>query len=329
MQFDRLQRREFITLLGGAAVAWPLGAHAQQAGKLPTIGYVGTNAADWAPRTSAFVGRLRELGWIEGRTLAIDYRWSEGRPERVAEFATEFVQKKVDVIVSYGTAVAAFKQATMVIPIIFAMASDPVGGGLVASLARPGGNVTGLSLQATDLAGKRLQRLREVVPAIRRLAIIFNGGYSATVLEMRDVQAAAQALGLEVAPLEVRRAEEIAPAFAGLKVKSDALYVAMDAFLEANRTQILALATGARLPTMFDNRIHVQAGALMSYGPSFQDLFRRAADDVDKILRGTKPGDIPVEQPTKFELVVNLKTAKAIGLTIPESFLSLADEVIE
>ena len=217
--------REFITLLGGAAAAWPLAARAQQSGKLPTIGFLGTDASVWSPWTAAFVERLRELGWIEGRTIAIEYRWAEGRPERVAEIAAEFVRLKVDVIVTYGGAVATLKQATAVIPIVFALAIDPVGSGLVASLARPGGNVTGLSIQPTDLAGKRLELLREVVPGLRRLAIMVNVGYPQAVLEMGEVQAAARTLGLEVAPLEIRRAEDIAPAFEALKAQADALYV--------------------------------------------------------------------------------------------------------
>jgi putative tryptophan/tyrosine transport system substrate-binding protein len=275
------------------------------------------------------VARLRELGWIEGRTIAIEYRWSEGRPERYAEIAAEFVRLKVDVIVTVGSAVPTVKQATAVIPIVFAIAADPVGNGLVASLAKPGGNVTGLSLQETELAGKRLELLREVVPRFRRLAIMANVGSPQSVLEMGETQAAARTLGLEVAPLEIRRAQDIAPAFEALNAQADALYVAGDQLVAANRTRILTFALGARLPTIFGARAYVQAGALMSYGPSFPDLFRRAAEMVDKILRGTKPGDIPVEQPTKFEFVLNLTTAKVLGLTIPESFLLRADSVIE
>ena len=275
------------------------------------------------------MARLRELGWIEGRTIAIEYRWSEGRTERYAEIAGEFVRLKVDVIVTVGSAVPTVKQATAVIPIVFAVAIDPVSSGLVASLAKPGGNVTGLSLQATNLAGKRLELLREVVPQLLRLAIIFNVGNAQPVLEMGETQAAARMLGLDVAPLVIQRAEDIAPAFEGLKARADALYVAIDQLMVANLTRILTLALGARLPTVFSTRDFVRAGGFMSYGPNYSDLFQRSADYVDKILRGTKPGDIPVEQPTKFELVINLKTAKALGLTIPESFLLRADEVIE
>jgi putative tryptophan/tyrosine transport system substrate-binding protein len=324
-----MRRREFITLLGGAAATWPLAARAQQAGRLPTIGFLGANATAWSSRTGAFVGRLRELGWIEGRTVVIEYRWDDGRPERAAEIAAEFVQLKPEVIVTVGSVVATLKQVTPVIPIVFALANDPVGGGLVASLARPGGNVTGLSSQAPDLAGKRLELLREVVPRLRRLAILVDVGYPAAVIEMREVQAAARTLGIEVAPLEIRRAEDIASAFEALKARADALYVVVDTLVAANRPRIITLARGARLPTIFQQSDFVQAGGLMSYGPNIPDLFRRAAELVDKILRGAKPGDIPIEQPIKFELVVNLRTAKALGLTIPELFLQRADEVIE
>jgi putative tryptophan/tyrosine transport system substrate-binding protein len=323
-----MRRREFIAGLGSAA-AWPAVARAQQAGKLPTIGFLGSNALTWTAWTAAFVERLRALGWVEGRTIIIDYRWTEGRPERVAEVAAEFVRLKVDVIVTDAIAVPALKQATAVIPIVFALALDPVGSGLVATLARPGGNVTGLSIQQTDLAGKRLELLREVVSGLRRLAIIANVGYPAAAQEMGEVQAAARSLGIEVAPLEIRRAENIARAFEALKAQADALYVVGDPLVGTNRTGIMTFALTARLPTIFNTRDHVQAGGLMSYGPNFPAQLRRAADFVDAILRGTKPGDIPVEQPTQFELVINLTTAKALGLTIPETLLATADEVIQ
>jgi putative tryptophan/tyrosine transport system substrate-binding protein len=322
-------RRQLLVAFGGAAVACPLVARAQQAGKLPTIGVLGADATGWRPWTDAFMERLRALGWIEGRTIAIQYRWLEGRPERAAEIAAEFVRLKVDVILTSGLAVTTLMQATSVIPIVFALAPDPVGGGLVASLARPGGNVTGLSIEATDLAGKRLEFLREVVPGLHRLALMVNVGYPQAMREMSAVQAAARTLGIEVAPLEIRRAEDIAPAFAALKVQADALYIAIEALVLANRTPIITLALGAHLPTIFGTRDYVQAGGLMSYGPNFPDLFRHAADMVDKILHGTRPADLPVEQPTKFELVINLTTAKALGLTLPESFLTRADELIE
>jgi ABC-type uncharacterized transport system substrate-binding protein len=236
-----MRRRDFITLVSGAAISWPLAASAQQAGKLPTIGFLGSNASAWRPWTEAFVGRLRELGWIEGRTIAIEYRWSEGRPERNATIAAEFVRLKADVIVANGTAVPTVKQATLAIPIVFPIAVDPVGGGLVASLARPGGNVTGLSVQQSDAAGKRLELLREVVPSLRRLAIMTNVGNPQAVLEMGEVQAAAHKLGIEVAPLEIRRAEDIAPAFATIKAQTDAIYIVQEALVNANRTRIITL----------------------------------------------------------------------------------------
>jgi len=324
-----MKRREFITLLGGAA-AWPVSARAQQATKLPTIGYLGSaTLATESQRMAAFVQRLRELGWIEGRTVVIDYRWAEGRTERYAEIAAEFVRLKVDVIVTVGGAVAAAKQATATIPIVFAGAGDPVGSGMVASLAQPGGNVTGLSVQSIDLAGKRLEILREIFPDVRRLAIIGNVEYAATVLEMGEAQAAARALGLEVARSEIRRAEDIAPAFEALKGAAQALYVCPDATINANHARINTLALGARLPTMHGVREYVEAGGLMAYGPNLADLYRRAADYVDKILRGAKPADLPVEQPTKFDLVINLVTARALGLEMPATLLARADEVIE
>jgi len=316
------------TFLYGLTLA-PLVAEAQQAGKSPTIGFLGADASAFSPWTAAFVARLRELGWIEGSTIAIEYRWSQGRTERYAEIAAEFVRLKVDVIVTVGSAVPIVRQATAVIPIVFAVGIDPVGSGLVASLARPGGNVTGLSIQANELAGKRLEFARELVPRLHRLAIMFNVGNAQPVLEMGETQAAARMLGLEVVPLVIQRPEDITSAFQALKTRADALYVAVDQLMVANRTSILTSALGARLPTIFSTRDFVTAGALMSYGPSYAERFRHAADYVDKILRGAKPGDLPVEQPRKFELVINLKTAKALGLTIPQSRLLRADEIIE
>jgi putative ABC transport system substrate-binding protein len=326
-----MRRRDFITRIAASAVAWPLAARAQQPGKLQTIGFFGALTSSAASQwTAAFVQRLRELGWIEGRNIAIEYRWLEGRAERAGEIAAEFVRLKVDVIVTHATApVLAAKQATSVIPIVFAVAADPLGAGVVASLARPGGNVTGLSNQQTDLAGKRLELLRELVPGLRGLAIICNVGNPSTVLDMGEAQAAAKALGLEITALEIRRPEDIAPAFDALKGRAEALYVCGDTLTATNRIRINTLAVAARLPTMHGAREYVEAGGLMSYAPNFPGLFRRAADYVDKILRGAKPADLPVEQPTKFDLVVNLTTAKALGLTIPESFLLRADEVIE
>jgi putative ABC transport system substrate-binding protein len=326
-----MRRREFITLLGGAAAVGPVAARAQQPAKLPTIGFLGPNtpALD-SRRVGAFVQRLRELGWTEDRNVAIEYRWAEGRTERLAEFAAEFVRLKVDVIVTSATPpVIAAKQATSVIPIVFAAVGDPVGTGIVNSLARPGGNATGLSIQATDLAGKRLELLHEVAPGLRRLAIMANPGAPPAVLEMAEAQTTARALGLEIVASEIRRPEDIAAAFEAFKGRAEALYVCNDPLVTTNRTRINTLALGMRLPTMYNVREFVEAGGLMSYGPNFLDLFRRAADFADKILRGAKPSDIPVEQPTKFDLVINLKTAKALGLDVPPTLLARADEVIE
>ena len=325
-----MKRRQFITLLGGAAAAWPLAARAQQTGKLPIIGFLGASPSIESQRVAAFVQRLRELAWIDGRNLAIEYRWAEGRNERYAENAAELVRLKVDVIVTSATPpTLAAEQATAVIPIVFAAVSDPVGSGLVASLARPGGNVTGLANQISDTAGKKLELLREVVPGLRRLAIMVNVGNPASVLDMSEAQAAARTVGLEVTTSEIRRADDIAPAFEALKDRADALYLSPDPLMNTNRTGINILAVGARLPTMHGSREYAEAGGLMSYGPNLPNHFRRAADFVDKILRGAKPADIPVEQPTKFDLIINLTTAKALRLKIPESLLLRADEVIE
>jgi len=327
---SHIERRKFLATLGGVA-AWPIAARAQQAGKLPTIGFLvsGTplSHGQWI---AAFVRRLHEPGWIEGRTVAIEYHWAEGRTERFDAIAAEFVRRKVDVIVTSATApVVAAKQATSVIPIVFAAAGDPVASGLVASLARPGGNITGLSVQQTDVAAKRLELLREVVPGLSRLAILANLGSPAAVLEMRDVQATARTLGLEVITLEIQRGEDIASAFKALQSRADALYVAIDPLVNTHRIRINTLALATRLPTMHGSREGVEAAGLMSYGPNLPDLFRRAAEFVDKILRGAKPADIPVEQPRKFDFVINLTTANALGLDVPPILLARADEVIE
>jgi len=324
-----MRRREFLGL-AGAAATWPVIARAQPSSKLPIIGLLTAGAPATHGRwVNAFVQRLSELGWIENRTIAIEYRWAEGRSERYAEIAAEFVERRVDVIVTQGGAVAAAKKATSLIPIVFTVAADPLADGLVASLARPGGNVTGLSLQFTDVAGKRLGLLREAGAHVGRLAIIANVGYRAASLEMAEVEATARKLGLEVVTSPIRRAQDIAPAFATLKGRAEALYVCADPLVSTNQFHINELAVSARLPTMHGIGEYVKAGGLMSYGANFPDLWRRGGDYVDKILRGAKPGDIPVEQPTKFDLVINLKTAKALGLTVPPTLLARADEVIE
>ena len=326
-----MRRRDFIKVIVGSAGAWPLAAGAQQTGKLPTIGFLGNSSSIESQRVAAFVQRLRELGWIDGRNLAIEYRWAEGRNERYAEAAAELLRLKVDIIVTVATpATLAAKQATTIIPIVFGAATDPIGTGLVQSLARPGGNVTGLSNQISDTSGKKLEFLREIVPSLRRLAILANPGNPAVLLDVVETQAAARKLGLEVTTSEVRRAEDITPAFDALvEAHADALYVCTDPLLNTYRVRVNTLALAARLPTIHGLREYVEAGGLMSYGPNLPDLLRRAADFVDKILRGAKPADIPVEQPTKFDLVINLTTAKALGLTVPQSLLASADEVIE
>jgi putative ABC transport system substrate-binding protein len=325
-----MRRRQFLGVLSSAA-AWPLAASAQGARKLPTIGLLsGATSSVEGQRIAAFVQRLRELGWIEGRTVAIEYRWAEGRSKRFAEIAAEFVRLKVDVILATGTAPAlAAKQATGDIPVVFALAGDPVGTGLVASLARPGGNVTGQSNQAIDVADKKVELLREVVPGLRRLAILANVGYPGGALEISEIHEAARKLGLDVVTSEIRRAEDIAPVIEALKGSAEAIYIVGDPLVNTNRVRINTLALAARLPTIYVQREPVEAGGLMSYGPNFPDLFRRAAEYVDKILRGAKPADLPVEQPTKFELIINLATAKGLGITLPPTLLARADEVIE
>jgi putative tryptophan/tyrosine transport system substrate-binding protein len=326
-----VRRRTFISLLGGAAAAWPLAARAQHPAKLPTIGYLGGGALitqrAWV---DAFVQRLHELGWIEGRTIAIEYRWGEARTERYAEIAAEFVRLKVDVILAAGTEPAiAAKQATSSIPIVFPTAADPIASRLVASLARPGGNVTGLSNVATDLAGKRLEIVREVVPGLRRLAVMANADYSGAVFERKEIDEAARKLGIELMPLSIRRVEDIGSALEGVKGRADALYTTGDLLMHAQRLRINTFALAARLPTMFPQREYLEVGGLMSYGVNFPDLNRRAAGDVDKILRGAKPADLPVEQPIKLDLAINLITAKALGVAVPPTLLARADEVIE
>src|ERR1700730_15291033 len=284
-----MRRREFIALMSGVAAVWPLAAGAQQGNKLPTVAVLGDLASVWSPWTGAFADRMGELGWIADRNIAIEYRWSEGRQAPVAEIAAEFVRQKVDVIVTYGGAVTVLKQATASIPIVFAIAVDPVGIGLVASLSHPGGNVTGLSIQTTDLAGKRLELFRQLVPDLRRLAIIFDKDYPAAVLASREVQATARTFGLEVAPHEIRRAGDIAPVFDLLKGQADALYVVENALTSANSTQFTTLALTAHLPMMFNIGNTVQVGTLISYGPNFPALFRRRPISSTKFYVGRSP----------------------------------------
>jgi putative ABC transport system substrate-binding protein len=325
-----MRRREFIALLG-SIVGCSIDVHAQQTDRLPTIGFLGSGSRpSQGAWVEAFAQRLRELGWTEGRTVAFEYRWAEGRSNRLGEIATEFVRLNVDLIYAVGTESAlAAKRATSMIPIVFPVTGDPIGTGLVASLARPGGNATGLSNFAVDLAAKRLEILRDVLPSLAHLAIIANSAYSGGALELGEIQAAASALGIEVIPLEFRRAEDVAPAFETLKGRAEALYIVGDPLANIQRMRIMTFSLAARLPAMCVQREYVEAGGLMSYGPNYRDLNRRAADLVDKILRGAKPADLPVEQPTKFDLVVNLITARALGVTMPPTLLARADEVIE
>ena len=299
---------------------------------MPIIGYVGpTNPVVPSRSTSAFLQRLRELGWIDGQTITIESRWAAGRPEQLDEIAAELVRLKVDLIVTSSTNDSiVMKQVAPQIPMVFAVSGDPVGFGLVASLARPGGNVTGLSIQSPNSAGKRVQLLREVVPGLHRLAILGNPSSPNVMLEVSDAQAAARTFGLDVTTAEMRQTADVNPStFDLLKSRADALFIVADPLVNTNRILIGTLALGARLPTSCAFRELVEAGCLMSYGPYLPDLYRRAAEFADKILRGAKPADIPVEQPTKFELVINLKTAKALGITLPPVVLARADEVIE
>jgi putative ABC transport system substrate-binding protein len=325
-----MRRREFIILVGSALAGQTLPVRAQRSSNRPTIGFLGTVTPEvWGPWTNAFVQRLRELGWIDGDTIKIEYRWAEGHPERYAEFASEFVRLKVDLIFTTGAAISAAKQATSSIPLVFAVMGDPVGAGIVASLARPGGNVTGISVMAPDLGGKRLELLHEVVPNLHRLGVIANIAYPPAASEMKRVQAAAETFGMKVVTLEIQAGLDISPAVAALNGVVDALYAAPDPLVNGSAAQINSSALAARLPTMYAIRESVAAGGLMAYGPSYSDQFRHGAEYVDKVLRGAKPSDLPVEQPTKFDLVINLKTAKTLGLTVPTTLRATADEMIE
>jgi len=326
-------RRAVIGLLGGAVTAalWPRGAQAQQSRKLPTIGFIASGTPETQGHfVTAFMQRLLELGWVEGRTVALQVRWADGRSERFTEFAAELVRLKVDIIVTPSTPVViAAKQASSAIPIVFAGAGDPIGSGLVASLARPGGNVTGLSQQSAELAGKRLALLREVIPGLRRLAIMANVENPPSLQELTELERLTSGLGIETTKLVTRRPEDIALGFQSLKSAVDAVYTVNDPVVNSQRVRIITLALVRRLPTMYGLREFATSGGLMSYGPDLPSLFRRAAEMADKILRGAKPADIPVEQPTKFDLVINLFTAKAIGVEVPSTVVAHADEVIE
>ena len=324
------RRLGLIVTLALALLVATLAAGAQPPGKVYRIGYVGTVPPP-APQWDALLDGLREHGYIEGRNIVFERRFSGGKAERFPEFAAEMVRLRVDVIIVPTTPAAlAAKNATQAIPIVIVTALDPVRAGLVASLARPGGNITGLSVLAPELSGKRLELLKEVVPGMTRVAVLWNAANPANASAWEETQAAAGALGLLLHSREVRGPQDLKGAFAlTAKVRPDALLVLGDSLLGIYRQQIVEFATQQHLPSVFFGREWVVAGGLMSYGPSVPDLYRRAATYVDKILKGAKPAALPVEQPTKFELVINLKTAKALGLTIPRSVLVRADEVIE
>jgi len=325
-----VKRREFITLFGSAA-AWPLATRAQQS-HVTRIGVLlpGTPTS-FAPRTRAFVEGLRDLGYVEGKTVAIEWKWGQDRVDRLPDLAAELVGSQVDVIVTGGTpATRALKNATRTIPIVMAMVGDPVGAGLVESLGRPGGNATGVSIVATDLSGKRLQLLSEIVPGLSSVAVMSYGANPQSQMEVRETQVAAGRLNLQLHSVPISADTSIENAFEKIKKEPvQALIVVTDPILFSQRSQILDLAAGNRLPAMYPYRGFPEGGGLISYAPNDRDIFRRAASYVDRILKGANPGDLPVEQPTKFELVINLKTARALGLTIPPTMLATADEVIE
>lgn len=325
-----MRRREVLKLLGGAATAWPLVARAQH--KMPRVGFMGNStAALEANLVNSFRAGLRELGYEEGRNIVIDYLWAEGNYERFPALVDQFIAAKVDVIVTAGTPAAlAVKEKTKTVPLVVVAAGDPVGTGLVQNLARPERNLTGLSSIAPDLEGKRLQLLREVVPTLSRVAMFFNSLNPFHVASVRQAGAAAQTLGLKLQPLDIRSADDFDSAFAAIrKERPDALFILADRVFLHNRQRIMDLAAEQRLPSINAYEELVEAGGLLSYGPSYEDMHKRAATYVDKILKGAKPGSLPIEQPTKFTFTINLKTAKALGVTIPSQLLGLADRLVE
>jgi putative ABC transport system substrate-binding protein len=327
-------RRDFIALLGGAAAAWPLTARAQQGERMRRIGVLqgfAESDPEWARRFGAFKQRLQELGWNEGRGISFEFRFADGKPERLPALAADLVQANVDVIVtSAAQPIEAARKATSTIPIVMASVGDAVGAGYVASLARPGGNVTGLTLVATDQSAKRLQLIKEIVPNLVRVAVLWNGNASGHRLQLQEMERATPELGIVLQSLAIRNVGEIDGGLqAALQANAQAIVTMDDPVIQSQRGRIVTFATRQRLPVMSEFRPATEVGALMSYGPNQIDLWRRAAAYVDKILKGAKPADIPVEQPTKFELVINLKTAKALGIGVPPSLLATADEVIE
>jgi putative ABC transport system substrate-binding protein len=329
-----MRRREFVTLLGGAAIAWPLAARAQQPERMRRIGVLqglAESDPEWPRRFGAFKQRLQELGWNEGRSVAFEFRFADGKPERLPALAAELVQANIDVILTNAAQpIEAARKATSTVPIVMASVGDALGAGYVASLARPGGNVTGLTLVATDQSAKRLQLVKEIVPNLVRVAVLWNGNASGHRLQLQEMERANPGLGIVLQSLPIRNVDEIdAGLQAAVQANAQAIVTMDDPVVQSQRERIVAFAMRQRLPVMSEFRPATEAGALMSYGPNQIDLWRRAADYVDKILKGAKPADIPVEQPTKFELVINLKTAKALGITIQPGVLAIADEVIE
>jgi len=327
-----MQRREFITLLSGIVAAWPLAARAQQPAKIPRIGFLGNSTATMeANLIGPLRDGLRELGYEEGRNVIIEFRWAKGKYDQFPALVAELLAAKVDVIITAGTpATLAIKKATSTVPLVFIAVGDPVGTGVVPNLGRPGGNITGLSSIAPDLEGKRLELLREVVPKLSHVAFFLNPANVFHTASMRQARVAAQSLGIKLQPMEVNKSEQLDGAFASIvKEKPDALLILADRVFLHNRKRMMEFAIQQRLPSVNAYRELVEAGGLISYGPSYEDMHRRAAVYVDKILKGTKPADLPIEQPTKFTLLINLKTAKTLGLTVPPTLVARADELIE
>jgi putative tryptophan/tyrosine transport system substrate-binding protein len=325
-----MERRRFIEVIAGGFVAAPLAAEAQQAGKVPRIAYIRAEAPP-AADIEAFRQGLREHGYVEGKNIVVEYRWADGNEQRLRAIVAELIRVKVDLIVASAPAAArAAKEAATTIPIVMVLVADPVAFGFVASLARPGGNVTGFAFLLPELSGKRLQLLKDAIPKLSRVAVLWNAANPYKAFDLKEVQAVAEALRVAVETLPVRGPDDFAHAFeAAIASGAGGLITLDDPFTIGHRTRIVSLALKYRLPALYGVRPFADAGGLMSYGPDRFDQNRRAATYVDKILRGAKPADLPVEQPMKFELVINLKTAKALGLTIPPSVLGRADQVIE
>jgi putative tryptophan/tyrosine transport system substrate-binding protein len=326
-----MRRREFITLIVGGAIAWPLDARAQAPiGKLHRLGILQPGAPP-EPLVDAIRERLQELGYSEGHNIAFEYRWAEGKLDRLTELAKELVDLKVDVITTLSTPAAiAARKVTTTIPIVFAGVGDPVGSGIVPSLSHPGGNITGLSLLATELSGKRLELLEEIVPNASRVAMLWNDTNSGMVLRAHEAQDAANKLGVTLQSMGVHDLISFDSAFAAIESgQTNAMLTLVDPFTREHRQRIVDFAARRRLPAIYESREFVDAGGLVSYGPNLAVLERRAADYVDMIFKGKNPADLPVEQPTRFEMVIGMKTAKALGLTIPQSVMLRADEMIE